>query len=274
MANDPNSPQYSEFIDINLSVPTVARIYDWLLNGKDNFVADREAGHEFLRIAPELRQIALDNRAWLSRVVTRMAADCGVDQFLDVGSGLPTVDNTHQVAQRVLPGARVIYVDNDPVVLTHGRAILDDNLNTTVITADVREPKSILEHPDTQALLDFSRPVGVLLIALTHCLKDDDHPAVMYEQLLDAMPSGSYVAYSHIVCADEAVGQRLTDSVLEATHGSWGRVRTPEEAVSIVDRLGLHVLEPGYVDIRGWPEREPPEAATGVWEIGGLARKP
>ncbi|WP_106581334.1 SAM-dependent methyltransferase [Murinocardiopsis flavida] len=263
------------FPSIDVTTPTTARIYDWMLHGKDNFEADQRAGRAFLDVAPQLRPIAHYNRAWLARVVAYMTAELGLDQFLDIGSGLPTVQNTHQVAQGINPKARVVYVDNDPVVLTHGRALLADNDRTTVATADISDPDAIINGPDTQRMLDFSRPVGVLLIALVHCIPDEPDPGGLIGRILDAVPSGSAIAYSHIVSTEPRAADDLTRIVLEATHGHWGRVRTPAEALAYIDRPDLEAVAPGFVDIRTWHPAPDAEAATDdpIWEIGGLARK-
>lgn len=265
---------HSGFPGIDVTTPTTARIYDWMLHGKDNFDVDQQAGRGFLEVAPQLRPIAYDNRAWLGRVVTHMATEMGLDQFLDIGSGLPTAQNTHQIAQRANPQARVVYVDNDPVVLAHGRAILADNDLTTVTTADIRDPEAILADPDTQRMIDFSRPVGVLLVALAHCIKDEPDPGELIGRILDAVPSGSAIAYSHIVSTDDRAAEDLTRTVLAATHGHWGRVRRPEEAVAYIDRHGLEAVPPGFVDIRAWHAEPDGVPGEPIWEIGGLARKP
>ncbi len=144
---------------IDPTTPSVARMYDYYLNGKDNFAADREAGSRVEEALPEVRQLAQANRAFLRRAVRYMARQ-GVRQFLDIGSGLPTAGNTHEIAQDIIPDARVIYVDNDPIVLAHGRAILATDDNTTVVTADMRHPAEVLQHPETTRLIDFTGPVG------------------------------------------------------------------------------------------------------------------
>lgn len=256
---------------IDPSVASVARMYDAALGGKDNYEADRRANEELVKISPEIISEARSNRAWLGRVVRYLAA-AGIRQFIDLGSGLPTQSNVHQVAQREDPGSHVVYVDNDPIVLAHGRALLVENEQTTVITADMRDPESILAHPGLRALIDLGRPTAVLLISVLHCVPDEDGPARIPAALLDAVPSGSYLALSHLVSDDAAAAQAFTDTVRAATE--WGRVRSPEETRAYF--AGLDVVEPGIVDVRDWhPDADtvPPDPSRKIWEFGGVARK-
>ncbi|WP_235000855.1 SAM-dependent methyltransferase [Marinactinospora thermotolerans] len=255
--------------EIDPTTPQVARIYDALLYGKDNFGPDRDAAAQLMESFPEIRRVALDNRAWLSRVVRHLTAEAGITQFIDVGSGLPTAENTHQVAQSIAADARVVYIDNDPIVLAHGRAILADNPNTTVITADATDPHSILEHPDLTALIDFSKPVGLLFIALMHCIPDSARPKEALQTMLSALVPGSRLAFSHLVSDDPAAAAELTDFMLSSTRGNWGRIRTVEEARAYVE--GLEMVDPGFTDVRTWrnPDGATPEQS--IWEIGGVA---
>ncbi|GLU48172.1 SAM-dependent methyltransferase [Nocardiopsis ansamitocini] len=256
--------------DIDMTVPTTARIYDALLYGKDNFAADRAVAEMILEGLPEIRKVALDNRAWLSRVVHHMTDELGIDQYIDVGSGLPSAENTHQVAQRVNPDVRVVYLDNDPIVLAHGRALLADNKNTTVFTADATRPEEILGNEQLRELIDFDRPVGVLFIALLHCIPDKADPARCISAMMDAVPAGSYLAYSHLVSDNPSAAAELTNTMLENTHGNWGRVRSPQEAADLVG--DLEPLAPGFIDVRTWgvEQAQPPQD---IWEIGGLFKK-
>src|SRR5258707_2823988 len=185
-------------VDIRGDRPTPARMYDYFLGGKDNFEVDREAAKKVDAALGRTmtHDIVWENRRFLQRA-TRWLADSGVDQFLDVGTGLPTQGNVHEIAQHVNPDARVVYVDNDPIVLAHGRALLATNQTTTVITADVRSPREILDHPGTRALIDFSRPVALLVIALMHFITDEDDPAGLLATLVDGLAPGSYLALSH-----------------------------------------------------------------------------
>src|SRR3954463_12360796 len=163
--------------EFDTSKPTIARVYDALLGGKDNFAADREGAATYLKYVPDAGRCAIDNRDALVKGVRYLVRRAGIDQFLDIGSGLPTVKNTHQTAQEINPEARVVYVDNDPIVLAHGRALLATNNTTTVITADMRDPGVILADPDLGRLIDFSRPVAVLFVAVFHFIRDSEDPA-------------------------------------------------------------------------------------------------
>src|ERR1700683_3369708 len=196
------------------SVANQARIYDYLLGGKDNYAADREAVDAVIKIAPEMGFTARANRAFLGRAVRYLAAEAGIRQFLDIGTGLPTTENVHEVAQAVAPASHVVYVDNDPLVLTHARALLNSapEGRTAYIHADLREPRAILDNPATREVLDFSQPTALMMLATLHLLQDDDKPAEIIATLLDALPSGSYFVASHITMehATDAIaaGQR------------------------------------------------------------------
>jgi hypothetical protein len=160
---------------IDTSRPSVARMYDCYLDGKDNYAVDRAAVEQVAEVLPEVRQVARENRAFLRRAVRYMARQ-GIRQFIDIGSGLPTVGNTHEIAQTIVPDARVVYVDNDPVVLAHGRALLASDDNTSVATADMHSPDDVLQHAETTKLIDFDEPVGILLIAMVHFLASSERP--------------------------------------------------------------------------------------------------
>src|SRR5581483_6506441 len=172
-------------------IPSVARMYDYYLGGKDNFAADRQAAEQVIAAMPYVLQFTRANRAFLARAVTLMARQ-GVRQFLDLGSGLPTQENTHEVAQRVAEESRVVYVDNDPIVLTHARALLAGNDRTVVVQADLRDPRGVLDHPDVRGTLDLDRPVGVLLLAMLHFVTDDELASSIVTQLREALAGGSY----------------------------------------------------------------------------------
>ncbi len=162
---------------IDVTIPSVARMYDYYLGGKDNYAVDRAACEELDQVVPSTRALAVNNRRFLRRVVRWLAEEQGVRQFIDHGSGLPTQDNVHEVAQRVAPDARVVYIDNDPIVLAHGRALLEENRNTAVIQADMRDTDGILGHPEVTRLIDFDRPVAALFVSVLHCIPDEDDPA-------------------------------------------------------------------------------------------------
>jgi hypothetical protein len=200
----------------NPGVPSIARTYDYLLGGKDNYPVDREIGEIFIRKFPGAVQIALDNRACLVRAVTYMAGELGIGQFIDLGSGLPTADNVHQVAQRAVPGTRVVYVDNDPIVLAHGRAMLAEDEFTAVVRADIRQPEQILSDEAVRDLIDFSRPVAVVASAVLHHLLDEEDPLRVIRAMLDATPAGSCLFVSHFRTLDDPDSAALEAVMLEA----------------------------------------------------------
>ncbi|QKW35062.1 SAM-dependent methyltransferase [Actinomadura sp. NAK00032] len=259
-------------LGIDTTKPSIARTYDVVLRGKDNFEVDRAFVAEIVKIVPEIYDVAAYNRGVLGRGVRYLAGEAGLRQFLDLGSGLPTVQNTHQVAQAVAPGARVVYVDNDPIVLAHGRALLAENADTTVITADVREPAEILAHEDVRRLIDFDRPVGVMLVGILHHLHDDEDPQGVVDTLMDAVPSGSHLfVTSFCASSQEAVDAEKQYQGLLGT----GRFRTPEEITRYFD--GLELLDPGVVPLPLWrPDEDVPDELTVGQRLmyGGIARKP
>ncbi|MFE7033165.1 SAM-dependent methyltransferase [Streptomyces sp. NPDC057621] len=259
--------------------PSIARVYDYLLGGKDNYAADRAVGDVFKRDLPGSVAIAFANRAALTRAVREIATTTGIRQFIDLGSGLPTADNVHQVAQRAAPDARVVYVDIDPQALVHGRALLENNDRTRVVAADVRNPEAVRTHPDTVELIDFERPVAVILSAILHHVNDDEDPAGIVRYWRDHVPSGSYFFLSHFRSGNDAETAEA-EKVLQQTFGR-GRWRTDAEIASLLE--GLDILDPGIVPASLW---RPDETGTAcdvgerqqltVWEhliAAGLARK-
>lgn len=259
---------------IDTSTPSVARMYDYYLGGKDNFAVDREACAQLDAAAPSTGALAVNNRKFLIRAVRHLATEHGIRQFVDHGSGLPTQDNVHQVAQRVDPSARVVYIDYDPIVLAHGRALLADNESTTVIGADMRDTASIIGNPELQRLIDLSRPTAALYLSVLHCIPDSDDPRAVMHRMIDAMPSGSFVVVSHLVSDSAELRTQMTDFMLAATGGNWGRVRTVEEVTPWFD--GLELLEPGLTEASAWrPDPGDESQPTMEWiEFVGVARKP
>jgi hypothetical protein len=259
---------------IDPSKAHVARMYDYYLGGDNNFEADRIACMELDKVVPGTRGLAINNRNYLVRVVRTLATEYGVRQFIDIGTGLPTQNNVHQVAGRAHPDARVIYVDIDPIVSVHGRALIAHDNSTAFILEDVRRTAEILSHPDTQRLIDFSQPVAALYISFLHQIPDRDDPAGLVSAMMNELAPGSFVAMSHLVSPDPQLRKQLTDLMLNATEGNWGRVRTRTE----VDRFfaGLEILPPGLVEITTWrPDSTAAEEQTFNWiEYGGVARKP
>jgi hypothetical protein len=279
-------------VDIPHDKPTSARAYGWMLGGKDNYEIDRQFILNTLQGFPECVDIARQNRQFLYRAVRYLVEDAGIDQFIDFGCGLPTEDNIHQVAQRLNPSARVVYVDNDPIVLSHGRALLSENRLTTVVPADMREPEEVLAQPDTRELLDLDRPLAVMFLSVGHHLKDVDEVGrgarhALRHVIDDVAAPGSHLAASQVVIDDPAEAATMTEQIDGA--GIPWQTRTPPELDALLD--GLQAVEPGLVNLRHWrpdpgqPELEevPPELAgyvgitdsrTSVYEYGGVLRKP
>lgn len=215
---------------IDPSKPSIARVYDYLLGGKDNYAVDREIGDVFKRDLPGSVAIAFANRTALTRAVGEIVKTTGIRQFIDLGSGLPTADNVHQVAQRHAPEARVVYVDIDPQVLVHGRALLEKDERTRVVAVDVRNPEGVRTHPDTQDMIDFTRPVAVIFSAILHHVNDDEDPAGIVRYWRDNVPSGSYFFISHFRSGNNPE-TREAEQVLQQTFGR-GRWRTDAEIAS------------------------------------------
>ncbi|MEU0442673.1 SAM-dependent methyltransferase [Streptomyces sp. NPDC006186] len=265
---------------IDSTRPSIARVYDYLLGGKDNYAVDREIGDVFKRDLPGSVAIAFANRAALTRAIRQIATTTGIRQFIDLGSGLPTADNVHQVAQRHAPDSRVVYVDTDPQVLVHGRALLEENDRTRFVMADVRDPRAVRHHVDTTSLIDFDRPVAVIFSAILHHVNDDEDPAGIVRYWSEQVPSGSHFFLSHFRSGGNEE-TREAERVLQQTFGR-GRWRTDEELAALLD--GLEILEPGIVPAPLWrPESVDTPWGSGeereltVWEhliAAGLARKP
>jgi hypothetical protein len=251
--------------------PSVARMYDFLLGGKNNLQVDRERANEAMEADPLLPRVVRENRAFLGRVVRFLTAECGIDQFLDIGAGLPTQDTVHQIAQRINPNAQVVYVDKDPMVLAHGRALLAGNDKTTVIQADLRDAQAILDRPDVRRLIDLDRPVGLLMLAILHFVPEADRPHEILKELRAALPTGSCLALTH-GSAD------LRPDVVHRVEEIYARTVSPAVARSH-DQVSaffgdFEMAEPGLVWLPWWrPESEPPPDSDLVWFLGGVGRK-
>ena len=238
----------------NPQVPSIARTYDYLLGGKDNYPVDREIGEIFVRKFPGAVQIALDNRACLVRAVTSIVGELGISQFIDLGSGLPTADNVHQVAQRADPRARVVYVDNDPIVLAHGRAMLVEDDQTVVVRADIRQPGQILADPAVRELIDFDRPVAVIASAVLHHLLDEEDPLGAIQVLCNATPAGSCLFVSHFRTLGDPDSAAMEAVMLEAFgRGVW---RTDEQIGRFFGDMRL--AAPGMVPCARWRQDSDP----------------
>ncbi|MDL4776617.1 MULTISPECIES: SAM-dependent methyltransferase [Thermomonosporaceae] len=263
----PDAPKTPPGMDVIW--PSPARTYDYFLGGRDNYAVDRQTADSILRMAPEIRDLALQNRAFLRRCVTHLTRDLGIDQFLDIGSGLPTADNVHEIALRSDPAARVVYVDSDPVVHLHSRALLKGAGSTGFLLADAREPETILTAPETRRLIDFGRPTAVLLVGVLDFIPDDDDPAAIVTAIAGHLPTGSHFVIVHAT-SDDAPPQlveRVTALYRGAAAQPHPRTRTAVQALF----TGLDLLEPGLVDVQDWrPEKKVP---IGTWRaLAGVAR--
>jgi len=249
-------------------------MYDYYLGGTNNFEADRIACMALDKIVPGTRGLAINNRSYLTRVVHALAKDYGVRQFIDIGTGLPTQDNVHQVARRVHPDARVVYVDCDPIVSVHGKVLIPDDGSTAFLLEDVRHTEDILGHAETQRLINFDEPVAALYISFLHQIPDTDDPGGLVRLMMSRLAPGSFVAISHLVSADPELRGRLTDLMLNATGGNWGRVRTKPEVDKFLS--DLEAIPPGLAEVTTWrPGDTAAEEQTYDWiEYGGVARKP
>ncbi|GHD20066.1 SAM-dependent methyltransferase [Nocardiopsis kunsanensis] len=270
---------------VDMRTPSVARMYDYFLGGKDNFAVDRESADVLLERIPEIIPLSLDNRAFLTRAVDHVAQQ-GVVQYLDLGAGLPTVENTHNVAQRAGRDVRVVYVDNDPVVSVHGRALLTDRPGTAFVLSDIRDIDGILASREVRALIELDLPVCLMLVSILHCLPDSDRPFDMVRRTMARLPSGSYLVYSHIVSDDSDTATWLTDR-MQGFGTPWGRVRSPREAAAAFEGLvpvsawpDGRAEGPRVVDCASWrhpdraPAERPADEKTALWELSGVAVKP
>jgi hypothetical protein len=256
---------------VDPSVPNVARIYDFMLGGKDHYVADREAAAKLLKMMPGSAKACRQNRAFLGRMVSFLARG-GIEQFIDLGSGLPTAENTHEIAQDVNPQARVVYVDNDPVAVVHTRALLEKgSKGVFTLEADLRDPATITSDPQVRELIDFGQPAAILAFAVLHFVTDAERPGEIIAHFTQAMASGSYLALSHLT--DEAVPAETSLAAQEVYQKATAPVvpRSREQITRFFDGMGL--VKPGVTDINRWPARQARRTAPLVF-YGGTARKP
>jgi hypothetical protein len=259
---------------IDPTKPSVARMYDYYLGGKDNFASDREAAQKIIEILPNLPEIARENREFLIRAVTYLTQQ-GVRQFLDVGAGLPTQRNVHQVAQESAPESRVVYVDNDPIVLVHARAILAENERVIAVDADMRDPEALVRHPKIRKHLDFSQPIALLMLGVLHFVPDDDEAAQIVTALREPLVPGGYLVISHgsvgEIAEDQAEEGR---KVFDRTSIPGTKSRSLDQVRTFFD--GLDLVEPGVVPLHEWrPDGEyPPVREGNVGALGGVARVP
>ena len=249
----PSDPEKRVPVGVDPSRASIARVYDAFLNGKDNYEIDRAVLAQVQERMPTAQELAFENRGFLIRACRFLAIEAGIDQFLDCGSGLPTAENVHQVVQRVTPEAQVVYVDNDPVVLAHGRALLEENENCRFVAEDIFEPKAVLGNEDVNHMIDFSRPLAFLQNGtLHHHTGAREQPAEIMREYISALPSGSYVALSHFLDPENefsTTAREAEQAFLHSPMGS-GTFRTRVELLELVD--GLELVEPGLVRCADW----------------------
>jgi hypothetical protein len=274
MQGNPRSAAVTEPPEIDASVPNSARIWNYWLGGKDNYPVDREAGDDYRALYPEIVDVARASRRFLTRAIRYLAGEAQVRQFLDIGTGLPTADSTHEVAQRVAPEARVVYVDNDPVVLAHARALLTSSPEgaTAYVDADLHDPEPILAA--ARRTLDFTRPIGLMLLGILGHVDDDEEARSVVKRLLEALPSGSYLTVcdgTNVISEAGVEAQRLYNESGAVPY----RLRSPDQIAEFFE--GLELVEPGVVSCPRW-RPDAAELAAGapaeMDQFAGVARKP
>jgi hypothetical protein len=266
-------PTGGDAVSLDTSVPHIARVYDYWLGGKDNFTADRVVAEQVIATLPEIRFSVRAQRAFLGRAVHYLAAEAGIRQFLDIGTGLPSANNTHEVAQRAAPESRVVYVDNDPIVLLHARSLLTSLPEgaTAYVDADLRDIGTILAR--AKAVLDFGQPVAVMLLGVLHCIADADAPAALVARLMEAMPPGSYLVMSH-PASDVATAQMATS--MRAYNNQAAVPLTARSHAEVTAFFaGLDLIEPGVVQVHRWRAGTgDPGTGRDLPNYGAVARKP
>lgn len=251
----------------DVTVPNVARIYDYLLGGKDNYAADRDAAEKLHKVLPDVTLACRENREFLRRAVRFLAGEAGICQFVDIGSGLPTVENTHQIAQAVRPGARVVYVDNDPIVVAHGRALLGKSPDVAVVEADLRQPGAIIGDPALRELVDLSEPTAFLLVAVLHFIPDGEDPHGIVGMLRSVMAPGSFLVTSHVTQDSVSPGEYAAGVSVYEKASAPVVPRRYDEVLKFFD--GMDLADPGLVNISQWRTRQPPMRQL---IYGGVAR--
>ncbi|MGH3069633.1 MAG: SAM-dependent methyltransferase [Streptosporangiaceae bacterium] len=252
----------------------VARVYDYWLGGSHNFLADQDLGRSIAAVDPNIRDFARANRAFLGRAVRFLSA-AGISQFLDIGSGIPTQGNVHEVAQQANPGARVAYADIDPVAIAHSKAILAGHENTAIIEADLREPDKILAHPATRRLIDFGQPAGLLLVAVLQFIADADDPWHIAATLRDALAPGSYLVLCHGTSEGRPTVAQAAQKVYNSGVSTPINMRSRAEILRFFD--GFDLVDPGLVYIPQWRPDSPadvPSDPSKFWGLVGVAQKP
>jgi S-adenosyl methyltransferase len=258
--------------EIDVTTPSVARMYDYYLGGKDNYAADREAARLVLGSAPDVPLAALENREFLKRAMHYLAAERGIGQFVDIGPGLPTQGNIHQLAQRHNPGAKVAYVDNDASVLVHSRALLDGVPGVTLLPGDLREPEAILADPGLTAVIDFSRPVALLMTLVLHFVPPDDDPYGLVATYRDALCPGSFLVLSHVTGDDREPGMLAGVGAYENASAPL-ILRTRSQVQEFFN--GFDLIDPGVVFLSQWRPTGEYHAQGGTrWAYCGVGEKP
>ena len=260
--------------ELNTSVPQSARVYDYWLGGKDNFPADRAMGEAIAQQVPSIRAQVRAQRAFMGRAVRYLVAEAGIRQFLDIGTGIPSAGNVHEVAQELAPESRVVYVDNDPIALTHSRALLSSTPagQLAFILADLRQPEAILGDPAVAKTLDLGQPVALVLVGIMHHLRDDDDPQAILATLLDALVPGSYLVLTQSTADFDPDAMRGLAEVSER-----GGITNVPRSLADTERFfaGLELVEPGLVPLPDWrPDLGPAQEGGQSYAYGGVARKP
>lgn len=242
--------------EIDVTKPSIARVYDYVLGGKDHYEIDRKAAQAFIDAVPESPQLAWANRLFVRRGVRHLVREAGIRQIIDIGSGLPTAGNVHEIAHQADPGVRVVYVDNDPIVLAHGRALLAQRSTSTVIQADLHHPETIFDHPDTRALIRPDEPFAVLLGGILHHLHDDDDPWALTADIRARIPSGGYLLAANFARTGDPRAEELERAFIDGGLGT-GRFRTHDEQLRFFGDMEL--VPPGLVPANDWhPDSETP----------------
>jgi hypothetical protein len=260
--------------------PSSARMYDYYLGGTENLAVDRDAVQRMLDLGLDLSDMAWANRGFLQRAASWMAAEHGIDQFIDLGAGLPTQNNTHEAVQRVMPSARVVYVDNDPMILAHARSLLEGVEHVVFIPGDFRKPDDTLSHPDVRQLIDFTRPVGLMCVALLHFVADEEQPKALLDTYLSAVPSGSYLAISHATAdqlrpaAESGSVEAYSKSTAQMHFRSKQAVTTLFDGLQIVPPYADAAPEPTWLGM--WGAEDPAAADSEGGRLGycAVGRKP
>jgi len=252
---------------IDFDKPNAARVYDYLIGGKLNYAIDREFAERILQVRPEARELALLNRRWLRRAV-RFGAEQGIRQFLDIGSGMPTVSHVHEIVQSIDPQARVVYVDNEPIAVAHSEIVLQDNDNAEMVQADAEVPAGVLEHPTTERLLDFGKPVMVIMAAFVHFIPDERNPAGLIAAYRDALAPGSYLALSSGTFEGQGDEVRRAAEMYQKS-GTDVVARSKEELRALVD--GFEIVPPGIVFTPEWRPDDPADVGEHPEQASQLA---